>query len=215
MHSQTTPLLRLLSLLIIISAAAAAAGPPERARPADTSDDPDFIRLSCRSTLYPDLCYQSLSPYNQTIQTSVKSMALTALTISLNATASASKTVRRISKQNRDKLSKREASAVADCVETVQDAVEELQDSMAAMRDLEGPEFRFKVSNIQTWVSAALTDDNTCMEGIDEDRVSPSSPSTATGRDGEEVKRMIRSEIVNVAVITSVALALLSKLMTA
>ncbi|CAM8991245.1 hypothetical protein QQ045_008750 [Rhodiola kirilowii] len=171
------------------------------------SGEDDFIRLSCNSTLYPQLCYQVLSPYNQTIQASPSAMALTALNISLESTKTASHMVLQISKAN--KLSKREAGAVADCVETVEDAVEELQQSIVAMRDLEGPEFQFKVSNIQTWVSAALTDDNTCMDGIDEKEV------VALATSSKKVKRRIRSEIVNVAQLTSVALALVNKLTSA
>jgi pectinesterase inhibitor-like protein len=56
------------------------------------------------------------------------------------------------------------------------------------------------MSDLQTWVSAALTDENTCTEGFQE--------INATGN----IKTIVRGKIVQVAQLTSNALALINKL---
>jgi pectinesterase inhibitor-like protein len=98
------------------------------------------------------------------------------------------------------KLRPREADAIKECVETMKDSVDELQKSMLAMSDLEGPDFDMEMSNIQTWVSAALTDEDTCMDDSEENSI-----------DGK-VKDTIRSYIVTVAQLTSIALALINSI---
>ncbi|KAE8655272.1 putative 21 kDa protein precursor [Hibiscus syriacus] len=80
------------------------------------------------------------------------------------------------------------------------DSVDELHQSMAEMKSLQGPEFQMKMSNIQTWVSAALTNEDTCMDGIE--------AKTINGK----IKDNIRSNIARVAHLTSNALAFINKL---
>ncbi|GJU73934.1 21 kDa protein [Tanacetum coccineum] len=126
----------------------------------------DFIKASCDTTRYPDLCYKTLSPF-----------ASTALA------------------KGQD-LSMRDGEAVADCLENISDSIDEVKQSMVAMKDLDGPDFNEIIGNVKTWVSAALTDEDTCMEGFEEN-------------DGK-MKDTIRGYIVNVAQLTSNALALIS-----
>ena len=87
-----------------------------------------------------------------------------------------------------------------DCLENIGNSVDELKQSLVAMKGLEGAHFEMKKSNIQTWASAALTDEDTCMDGIEENAVN------------EEIKGVVRSNIVRVGQFTSNALALVNKL---
>ncbi|GAB4825971.1 hypothetical protein Ancab_008839 [Ancistrocladus abbreviatus] len=61
-------------------------------------------------------------------------------------------------------------------------------------------DMKFKMSNIKTWMSAAITDENTCMDGVDEHQVNPT------------VKSKIRDGILGVAKLTSNALSLVNQL---
>ncbi|OMO98097.1 Pectinesterase inhibitor [Corchorus olitorius] len=158
----------------------------------------DFVKTSCQVTMYPDICYKTLSTYASTIQTSPRELANAALSVSLKAAQSTSNLVMKLSKEHG--LKPGEAVAIADCVDTMGDCVEELQQSMSAMKDLQGPEFQMKMSNMQTWVSAALTNEDTCMDGIEE-----------KARNGK-FKDTIRSNIARVAQLTSNALAFINKL---
>ncbi|KAK8576449.1 hypothetical protein V6N13_032371 [Hibiscus sabdariffa] len=169
-----------------------------RLEPQAKGSDTEFVKTSCKVTMYPDICYQSLSAYASSIQTNPRELANTALSVTLNSAQSTSTLVLKLSKEHR--LTRGEAAAIADCVETMSDSVDELQRSMAEMKDLKGPEFQMKMSNIQTWVSAALTNEDTCMDGIEAKAVNG------------KMKDSIRSSIARVAHLTSNALAFINRL---
>lgn len=89
-----------------------------------------------------------------------------------------------------------------DCVEELSESVDELRDSIGEMNKFnKGRNYNFKImiNDIQTWVSAALTDENTCSDGF--------LGHTMNGK----LKAVVRSQIVNVAQLTSNALALINK----
>lgn len=100
-----------------------------------------------------------------------------------------------------ENLGPAEVHALTDCVENMEDSVDELQKSLLEMKNLNGPDFEEKMGNVMTWVSAALTDEDTCMDGFDDN-------SALNGK----VKATIRNYIVNVAQLTSNALALTKNL---
>ncbi|KAJ6358368.1 hypothetical protein OIU76_000132 [Salix suchowensis] len=80
------------------------------------------------------------------------------------------------------------------------DSIDELKQSLKALGSLKGSDIEFQIATVQTWVSAAITDEDTCTEGFDEMNI--------TG----EVMIKIRKSIVNVGRLTSNALALINKL---
>ncbi|KAD7480383.1 hypothetical protein E3N88_03519 [Mikania micrantha] len=162
----------------------------------DSDTSTSFIKASCQATRYPDLCYKTLAPYATTVQTNPMELVNAALTVSLKSAKSTSKVVRELSK-GRD-LSKRDGQAVADCLENMSDSVDEMKKSMMAMKEMDGPEFRENMGNVKTWVSAALTDEDTCMDGFEE-------------IDGK-MKDTIRGYIMNFAELTSVALSLITNI---
>ncbi|KAJ4706202.1 21 kDa protein-like [Melia azedarach] len=190
MARRTAFVLLLLSLFCIISLAAATA------RSTDTS----FIKNSCRSTSYPALCVQSLSAYATSIQQSPRQLALTALSVSLSRAQSANTFVIKMNKFRN--LKSREYEAIADCLDEMGDTVDRLSKSFEELKHMgqnKGQEFLWHMSNVQTWVSAALTDDNTCLDGF--------SGKALEGK----VKSSVRAQVVNVAQVTSNALALVNR----
>lgn len=60
--------------------------------------------------------------------------------------------------------------------------------------------YRYHLSNVQTWVSAALTDESSCLDGIKH-----------CGGLNEKVRYAIRRKIAGVSKITSNALALVNQ----
>ncbi|KAK9927480.1 hypothetical protein M0R45_024661 [Rubus argutus] len=158
----------------------------------------EYIKTSCSVTLYPKLCYTSLSIYAGKIKTDPKVLAHTALNVSLLATQATSVVIRRCAKVRG--LKPIETAAALDCVEEVGDAVDELRKSIDEWGHVVkgSRNFAFQMSDVQTWVSAALTDEDTCMDGFDDHKL--------TGR----VETIVRREILKVAHLTSNALALIN-----
>ncbi|GAB4857035.1 hypothetical protein Ancab_014945 [Ancistrocladus abbreviatus] len=160
----------------------------------------DFIRASCRATRYPSLCFHCLSAYADQIQRSERQLALTALAVSLAKARSTALFASKLSKLQGVKH--RVFEAVKDCIENMGDSVDELSRSVRELGHTNqngGQGFMWHMSNVQTWVSAALTDEQTCVDGFG-----------GHVMDGS-VKAAINQRVMNVAQVTSNALALVNR----
>ncbi|CAN1267192.1 Pectinesterase inhibitor 11 [Linum perenne] len=175
-------------LLITTLLAAAAAATATAAIPTAA----DFIKTSCAATSYPTLCIHTLTPYAPTIRTSTRRLAVTALSVSLS-TAKSTKSY--VSKLQPSKP--REAAAVKDCAEEIEDTVDRLTKSikeLKAMMEDSKMAFEMMISDVQTWVSAALTDESTCVDGF-----------------SGEVREVVRGKVERVVHLTSNGLALVNR----
>lgn len=126
----------------------------------------DYIVTSCNATTYPSICYRSLSPYSTKIEANPLKLCNVSLFLALEATKSASSTISKILKSNN--LTGIAEQVVEDCFGNVKDSIGELKDSLDAMSKLVGVDKEFQISNIKTWVSASITNDQTCSDGFDE-----------------------------------------------
>ncbi|GKV38106.1 hypothetical protein SLEP1_g46052 [Rubroshorea leprosula] len=165
--------------------------------PFQTPKNIEYIKTSCNTTTYPRLCYRSLSIYASKINSSPRLLADTALNVTHKATASGSRLMKNISRIHG--LTRKEAAAVADCMEVIGNSVDELQQSIGELGHINRTNFDITMSDIQTWVSAALTDDDTCIDGFE-----------GRAMDGK-VKNMVRRHVVRIAHLTSNALAIINK----
>ncbi|KAJ0658147.1 putative pectinesterase [Helianthus annuus] len=158
-----------------------------------------FIKSSCATATYPALCERSLSPFAKTIQTSPAQLARTALAVSLKQSQTTQAYLNKL-KQVKG-LKPRERSAIGDCLEEVSDSLDRVSKSIKELKNcdrVKGQEFIWHMSNVQTWVSSALTDENTCMDGF--------GGKVMEGR----IKSSVRAHITSVAHVTSNALALVN-----
>lgn len=163
--------------------------------------DTQFIRTRCKATTYPRLCFQSLSSHASAIKTSPMQLAYAALSVTLTGARSASTFMARLPTAHG--MTPREVGATRDCIENMGNSIDELRQSLARMGHLRGGDFDARINDIQTWVSAALTDEDTCMDGF--------AGKSMNGN----VKNMVRGRIVNVSRLTSNALALINGLASA
>ncbi|XP_040384175.1 21 kDa protein-like [Oryza brachyantha] len=197
---------RLLFLLAMATSAARAVATGEAAPPCSTTTEPTsqsattaaFLRARCATTLYPDVCYDSLLPYASTFQASRVKLAVAAADV-------AAAHLRAFSARIKDLLVRRggggagseEAAtpggaggarvdaALTDCASTISAAASlakrssaELTGLDAAMASTESSastvtgggsrQARWQVSNAKTWLSAAMTNEGTCSDGFED-----------------------------------------------
>ncbi|KAK6158020.1 hypothetical protein DH2020_005334 [Rehmannia glutinosa] len=160
-----------------------------------------FIKAECRATRYLALCVQCLSNYTTTIQLSQRQLAQAALSVSLARAQAAASFVSKLARIKAG-MKPTEYGAVRDCLENMGDTTDQLSRSMkelGAMGRVAGQDFDWHVSNVQTWVSAALTNENTCLDGF-----------ASVEMDGN-VKVAIRRRVISCAQVTSNALALVNR----
>ncbi|KAJ3680306.1 hypothetical protein LUZ60_016584 [Juncus effusus] len=139
----------------------------DASRPIHASKKPStnqgFIPTMCIKTTYPKVCVSSLSPFASTIQNSTENLARASVSVSLNAALSAYTLITKLASNGA--LSPSEAAAVRDCMPTMEDCVNVLQKSIDGMGRKKLAEW-MQMDDVQTWVSGALTDQNTCMGGF-------------------------------------------------
>ncbi|XVF88942.1 hypothetical protein PTKIN_Ptkin19aG0091700 [Pterospermum kingtungense] len=179
----------LTTLLLLISSSSSAAAVVSK-----HGGTQDLVRSSCVNASYPSLCIRTLSTYSGPAINTPRDLAQAAVKVSLSRARKVSNylTTRVTGK------SKRERAALSDCVDQIAESVDELSQTLGELKHLRGETFEFQMSNAQTWVSAALTYEDTCLDGFE----------GAVGKVKSDVKR----KITNVAKVTSNALYMINKL---
>ncbi|MQL92606.1 hypothetical protein Taro_025226 [Colocasia esculenta] len=190
-----------------ITPVGAATGAPE-------GKSTEFIRRSCSSTLYPALCYASLASYASAVAQDPTQLALVAANVSLARVRSVSfhvSNLRRIAVVR--KLEPRSVSTLQDCLDNLDDAGDLTQQAAAELRLLltaEGPYIAWRVSNAQTWLSAALTNEDTCADGFA--AMAPGAGAASPGGGAPRMKADVCGRVRQAKEYTSNALALVNVL---
>ncbi|CAN6565092.1 unnamed protein product [Malus baccata var. baccata] len=185
------------SFLLTLSFTCCIFSSPSVARNDAQKTNNEFMKTSCSATTYPKLCLASLSSLAGAIQTSPKLMACAALNVTLASAISTSTMMSKLSHSHG--MEPKEVGAMRDCVEELGDSVYELKKSIAEMGSFKSSDFQLMISDVQTWVSAALTDETTCFDGFEEN-----------GMNGK-LKTIVGGRIVKIAQLTSNALALINR----
>jgi len=188
--------LLILNLLLHMSHTAESAT-TKRSNPKATTD---FIKSSCKETRYPVACVQSLSGYASKIRQSEGELATTALAVSVSKTRSCASYLKKL--QTVKGMKVKENNALRDCIENMDDSVDRLNQSVKELGLLgkpKGKDFRWHMSNIQTWVSAAITDQETCLDGFDGPHLDAN------------FKSAIKPRVLDASQLTSNALALVNR----
>jgi pectinesterase inhibitor-like protein len=171
-----------------------------------------FIRSWCAGTDYPALCNATLAPYAAEVGASPARLSLAALTVTLDGARRATAAMKAMAAGGASShhLVPVAAEAAADCVGMLEDAVDLLRQSVEAMERLgkepasasasasgqAGRSVRFQVNSVQTWASAALTNDGMCMEGF------KGQPAV--------VKEAVRRNVAGAMHLTAIALAIIN-----
>ncbi|KAF0901344.1 hypothetical protein E2562_000228 [Oryza meyeriana var. granulata] len=188
-----------LFFLLAMAASATQAAATEAAPPCSTTESTSssattaFLRARCATTLYPDVCYDSLLPYASTFQISHVKLAVAAADVAA-AHLRAFKTRIKDLLLHRGGVSSEEAAATGagarveaalhDCASTISAAANLAKRSSAELTRLDAAtastesststaaagwsrQARWQVSNAKTWLSAAMTNEGTCSDGFE------------------------------------------------
>ncbi|KAJ4888480.1 Plant invertase/pectin methylesterase inhibitor superfamily protein [Raphanus sativus] len=164
-----TATLLLFTTFLFISRSTSAVHSPPRLNA--TTNDLTFIRTSCNATLYADLCFNSLAGYASAVQNNPARLAKLAIGVTISKAKSTALFLTKFSHS---------ATKAKDCASYLKDALDEMRDSLRTLRNISrgvgidsaAPSsvemFRFKMSDVQTYMSAALTYEDTCTDEYDE-----------------------------------------------
>ncbi|KAK4416015.1 Pectinesterase inhibitor 9 [Sesamum alatum] len=163
-----------------------------------------FIELQCQATLYPDLCIRYLSYYVSNFTTTLSSHLLVhiALKVSLERAESTQAYVTEVAKELKQTKAK-DYRAVKECLDQINDGIDQLTNSINETRMIKengtSSDFPWHASNVQTWMSTALSDVSTCMDVFSNRAI------------GSKKKAIIKAKVLNLEQATSNALALFNR----
>ncbi|KAI3756831.1 hypothetical protein L1987_56654 [Smallanthus sonchifolius] len=162
-----------------------------------------YLEAQCQTTLYSDLCVQTLLPYaNKNELPSPKKIAQISLTTCLAKAWLTKAYVDMVAKQLNNTKNLGEYQALEDCLHQIDDGVNQIVESIKELQEMgkDGEEmFAWHESNLQSWMGGVLTDTTTCMDGILGDKI------------GSKTKSMIKARFLNVKQHASNSLALLNR----
>ncbi|XP_028781925.1 pectinesterase inhibitor 6-like [Neltuma alba] len=158
----------------------------------------NYVRDACSVTMYPDLCIHSLASFSNTARGSPSKWARAGVSVTITEVKNVQAHLAKLKRYRR--LRGRSRAALSDCIETFADALDELHRSLGVLRRLSRSTFSDQMDDLNTWISAALTDEDTCLDGFE-------------GQKEGQIK-LLQNQVLNVSYITSNALALVNKLAT-
>lgn len=152
------------------------------------------LRQACRVTRYHGLCVRTLAPFSGTSSTTTPTRwARAGVSVATAETKSAARYVAALLRRRR-----RDREALSDCAECLAEAVAGLQESLGVLRRGAATSAE-RAGDLATWLSASLTDSDTCLEGF-------------RGRRGKRA-RILRARVSGAGRLISNALALVNALL--
>ncbi|WCJ35960.1 Plant invertase/pectin methylesterase inhibitor superfamily protein [Euphorbia peplus] len=118
-------------------------------------DSAESIRSVCNVTRYPDSCVATISTANPSVKADPEAIFKVSIEVSIKEVKNVSSQFRALNSQ----------AAVDDCLSMFDDALSKLNDSLAIM---ESALTEMKINDVQTWISAAMTYQQTCLDGLEE-----------------------------------------------
>ncbi|GJX71889.1 pectinesterase inhibitor 9-like protein [Tanacetum coccineum] len=165
-----------------------------------------YVDSQCKSTRYPAICVQTLLPYvNKRGLPSPQLQAQISLASCLSKARFTNTYMNMVAKKLNKTSSSGDYQAMEECLRQINDGVKQITQSFKELQKMgkDGDEnFMWHESNVQTWISAALTDATTCIDGIIGDGISKNE------------KAMMQDRILKVKQLASNSLALFTRFST-
>ncbi|KAK8570234.1 hypothetical protein V6N13_002929 [Hibiscus sabdariffa] len=158
----------------------------------------NYVHDACSVTRYRALCIRTLAPFSSSAKTSPSKWARAGVSVTIGETKKVAQYLLKVKKHR--EMRGRYRIALSDCIECFQNAIDELHSSLGVLRNLSASNFYSQMGDVTTWLSAALTDQDTCVDGFENPK----------GKQAE----ILRSRVLRSSYFTSNALALVNKLAT-
>ncbi|GLJ13891.1 hypothetical protein SUGI_0221940 [Cryptomeria japonica] len=158
------------------------------------ADPSDTIIKACSNALYRDFCISSLSKAPGALEADLTQLSVIAVNLCIEEAKPVCDFIVDLRERNPN------LSALEDCMELLEDTRDRLHDSESELRQLSGANLMEYMSDVQTWLSAVETNQETCVTGLQETQASETMVST------------VKVKTDNLTMLISDALAVVNKL---
>ncbi|XP_034900226.1 pectinesterase [Populus alba] len=129
-----------------------------------------ILKSSCSSTLYPELCYSAVAtvPGATSNLASQKDVIELSINLTIKAVQHNFFTVEKLVATK--KLTKREKTALHDCLEIIDETLDELHEALVDLNEYPNKKSLKKhADDLKTLLSSAITNQETCLDGFSHD----------------------------------------------
>ncbi|XP_044486249.1 putative pectinesterase/pectinesterase inhibitor 26 [Mangifera indica] len=121
------------------------------------------IKTVCSVTKYPDSCFTSISSLNLSNNSDPEIIFKLSLQVSIKELSNLTSFLKSLNGVHSE-------PALQDCMSQFEDALTRLNDTVSEMEVGSGEKMLMerKISDMQTWISGAMTDEDTCLDGLEE-----------------------------------------------
>ncbi|CAH1420175.1 unnamed protein product [Lactuca virosa] len=161
-----------------------------------------YLQQQCRTAIYHDLCVQTLLPYTVKTVPGPQQLAKISLAVCLSKARQTKEYVDMVAKQFNKTKNYKDSQGVQECSRQINNGVNQITLSVKEFQRIEKDaeeNFPLHEDNMQSWVSAALTDIDMCIDGILGDVI------------GGREKAIMKAKILNVKQLASNSLAMLNR----
>lgn len=125
------------------------------------------IKAVCSQTLYPESCYSSISELDKSNTTDPEDLLKLSLQVVFNSLSGLSSLPESLMNATSDDTAK---EALKVCKVVLDDALDYLSDSISSMDVKSGDKLLSlnKIDDLKTWLSTALTNQDTCLDALEE-----------------------------------------------
>ncbi|KAL5544440.1 hypothetical protein UlMin_008224 [Ulmus minor] len=123
-----------------------------------------IIKTICNVTRNPNSCFSSITAINSSpVESDPEAILKLSLRVAIAELSKLSSSLKSINAGDSE-------AAIRDCRDQVDEALSRLGDSVSAMEVGRGERelTEAKIRDLQTWISAAMTDEETCLDGLEE-----------------------------------------------
>ncbi|KAH9305519.1 hypothetical protein KI387_009923 [Taxus chinensis] len=190
----------LIAIIVSVSVAAVRAQLGGKKGHTDTSNiaTSSAINATCAATLYPETCVSSLSSYPGASEAGPKDLVGIAVAVAMDGAEQALSVVSDLRQgSNVDTYQQLE---LENCQDFLGDTIEQLNSSLLELKNLDVESLKQPYGDVKTWLSASLTDLDTCLDGL------PPQPTS------NDVETRVQSTVLNLTELVSNSLAIVNKI---
>ncbi|CAH8255582.1 unnamed protein product [Arabidopsis lyrata] len=166
------------------------------------------LKAICSVTRFPESCISSISKLPSSNTSDPETLFKLSLKVIIDELDSISDLPEKLSKETEDERIK---SALRVCGDLIEDALDRLNDTVSAIDD-EGKKKTLsssKIEDLKTWLSATVTDHDTCFDTLDELKQNKTEYANST------ITQNLKSAMSRSTEFTSNSLAIVSKILAA
>ncbi|CAD5315477.1 Pectinesterase 1 [Arabidopsis thaliana] len=166
------------------------------------------LKAICSVTRFPESCISSISKLPSSNTTDPETLFKLSLKVIIDELDSISDLPEKLSKETEDERIK---SALRVCGDLIEDALDRLNDTVSAIDDEEKKKTlsSSKIEDLKTWLSATVTDHETCFDSLDELKQNKTEYANST------ITQNLKSAMSRSTEFTSNSLAIVSKILSA